>query len=88
MNDNERILDIEKDVNEIKNDIEFLKEVFENTRIANKNYRDKIQLIKELCNNKMKEYNSLIQCFKPEDEIVKLSKIERDLAQQIYTMLF
>ena len=52
MEENERLLNIEKDVNEIKNDIAFLKEVFEDTRKANVYYKEKNQKAKELCNKK------------------------------------
>lgn len=56
----------------------------ENDRI----YADKFNKLQNFCYNKMKEYKSLLQIFEPEDEIIKISKIERDFAQQILTILF
>ena len=88
MNENERIPKLEKDVNEIKNDIAFLKEVFEDTRKTNVYYKEKNQTAKELCNKKIKEYLSIVQLYGCDAEISKIAKIERDLAQEIYTILF
>ena len=55
---------------------------------ANNTKQDKIQNVLNLCMNKIKEYNEMLQLFKNDEEIVNHAKIERDLAQQIYTMLF
>ena len=46
-----------------------------------------INFVRDLCKNKIEEYYKLLQLFKNEDVIVKNSKIEKDLAQQIYTIL-
>ncbi len=88
MNENERIPKLEKDVNEIKEDINFLKEVFEDTRKANVYYKEKNQKAKELCNKKINEYLSIVQLYGNDAEISKIAKIERDFAQEIYTILF
>lgn len=88
MEENERILNLEKDVNELKNDIAFLKEVFEDTRKSNVYYKEKIKEVKELCNKKIKDYLSTVQLYGCDAEISKIAKIERDLAQKIYTILF
>lgn len=55
---------------------------------ANNTKQDKIQNVLNLCMNKIKEYNEMLQLFKNDEEIINHAKIERDLAQQIYTMLF
>jgi len=46
-----------------------------------------INFVRDLCNNKIKEYYDLLKLFKDEDVIVKNAKIQKDLAQQIYTIL-
>lgn len=46
-----------------------------------------INFVRDLCKNKIEEYYKLLQLFKDEDVIVKNVKIEKDLAQQIYTIL-
>lgn len=46
-----------------------------------------INFVRDLCKNKIEEYYKLLQLFKDEDVIVKNAKIEKDLAQQIYTIL-
>ena len=46
-----------------------------------------INFVRDLCKNKIEEYYKLLQLFKNEDVIVKNSKTEKDLAQQIYTIL-
>lgn len=46
-----------------------------------------INFVRELCKNKIEEYYKLLQLFKNEDVIVKNAKTEKDLAQQIYTIL-
>lgn len=46
-----------------------------------------INFVRDLCRNKIEEYYELLQVFKDEDIIVKNTKIEKDLAQQIYTIL-
>lgn len=46
-----------------------------------------MNLVRDLCKNKIEEYYRLLQLFKNEDIIVKNAKIEKDLAQQIYTIL-
>ena len=88
MEENERMINLEKDVNELKNDITFLKEVFEDTRKANVYYKEKNQKAKDLCNKKINEYLSIVQLYGCDAEISKIAKIERDLAQEIYTILF
>lgn len=46
-----------------------------------------INSVRDLCINKIEEYYRLLELFKNEDVIVKNAKIEKDLAQQIYTIL-
>lgn len=46
-----------------------------------------INFVRDLCKNKIEEYYKLLQLFKDEDIIVKNAKTEKDLAQQIYTIL-
>lgn len=46
-----------------------------------------INFVRDLCKNKIEEYYKLLQLFKNEDVIVKNAKTEKDLAQQIYTIL-
>lgn len=43
--------------------------------------------VRDLCKDKIKNYYNLLQLFKNDDIIVKNAKIEKDLAQQIYTIL-
>lgn len=46
-----------------------------------------INFVRDLCKSKIEEYYKLLQLFKNDDIIVKNTKIEKDLAQQIYTIL-
>lgn len=46
-----------------------------------------MNFVRDLCKNKIEEYYRLLQLFKNEDIIVQNAKIEKDLAQQIYTIL-
>lgn len=46
-----------------------------------------INFVRDLCKNKIEEYYKLWELFKNDDVIVKNAKIEKDLAQQIYTIL-
>lgn len=46
-----------------------------------------INFVRDLCKNKIEEYYRLLQLFENDDVIVKNAKIEKDVAQQIYTIL-
>lgn len=43
--------------------------------------------VRDLCKDKIENYYKLLQLFKNDDIIVKNAKIEKELAQQIYTIL-
>lgn len=74
---------------ELERDVYIIKSKFLDINKANNIRHEKIQNVLNLCMNKIKEYESLLQVYKNEEEIiVKWAKVERDLAQQIYTMLF
>ena len=73
---------------ELERDMYIIKSKFLDIYKTNNSKYEKIQNVLNLCMNKIKEYESLLQLYKNNDEIVKYAKIERDLAQQIYTMLF
>lgn len=42
--------------------------------------------VRDLCKYKIENYYKLLQLFKNDDIIVKNAKIEKELAQQIYTI--
>ena len=69
------------------NDKEILKNIINNKDQIIKGKETQIDLVRDLCVNKIKEYYRLLQLFKNDDIIVKNAKIEKDLAQQIYTIL-
>ena len=43
--------------------------------------------VRDLCKEKIEHYYRLLQLFKKDDIIAEYAKIEKDLAQQIYTIL-
>lgn len=43
--------------------------------------------VRELCKEKIEQYYRLLQLFKKDDIIGEYAKIEKDLAQKIYTIL-
>lgn len=69
------------------NDKEILKNIINNQDQIIKGKETQIDFVRDLCVNKIKEYYRLLQLFKNDDIIVKNAKIEKDLAQQIYTIL-
>lgn len=69
------------------NDKEILINIIKEKDGIIKGKETQINFVRDLCKNKIKEYYSLLQLFKNEDVIVKNAKIEKDLAQQIYTIL-
>ena len=69
------------------NDKEILTDIIKEKDKIIKGKETQINFVKDLCKNKIEEYYSLLQLFKNEDVIVKNAKIEKDLAQQIYTIL-
>lgn len=69
------------------NDKEILTNIIKEKDEIIKGKETQINFVKDLCKNKIEEYYRLLQLFKNEDVIVKNAKIEKDLAQQIYTIL-
>lgn len=69
------------------NDKEILKNIINDQYKIIKGKETQIDFVRDLCKNKIEEYYRLLQLFKNEDVIVKNAKIEKDLAQQIYTIL-
>ena len=69
------------------NDKEILKNIINNKDQIIKGKETQINFVRDLCKNKIEEYYRLLQLFKNDDIIVKNAKIEKDLAQQIYTIL-
>ena len=43
--------------------------------------------VRDLCKEKIEQYYTLLQLFKKDDIIAEYAKIEKDLAQKIYTIL-
>lgn len=70
------------------NDREILINVIKGKDKIIKGKETQINFVRDLCKNKIEEYYRLLQLFKNDDVIVKNAKIEKDLAQQIYTILF
>ena len=69
------------------NDKEILTDIIKEKDKIIKGKETQINFVRDLCKNKIEEYYRLLQLFKNEDVIVKNAKIEKDLAQQIYTIL-
>lgn len=69
------------------NDKEILTNIIKEKDEIIKGKETEINFVRDLCKNKIEEYYKLLQLFKNEDVIVKNAKIEKDLAQQIYTIL-
>lgn len=69
------------------NDKEILTNIIKEKDGIIKGKETQINFVRDLCKNKIEEYYRLLQLFKNEDVIVKNAKIEKDLAQQIYTIL-
>lgn len=69
------------------NDREILTNIIKEKDEIIKGKETEINFVRDLCKNKIEEYYKLLQLFKNEDVIVKNAKIEKDLAQQIYTIL-
>ena len=69
------------------NDKEILTNIVKEKDEIIKGKETQINFVRDLCKNKIEEYYKLLQLFKNEDVIVKNAKIEKDLAQQIYTIL-
>lgn len=69
------------------NDKEILTNIIKEKDEIIKGKETQINFVRDLCKNKIEEYYKLLQLFKNEDVIVKNAKIEKDLAQQIYTIL-
>lgn len=69
------------------NDKEILTNIIKEKDEIIKGKETQINFVRDLCKNKIEEYYRLLQLFKNEDVIVKNSKTEKDLAQQIYTIL-
>lgn len=69
------------------NDKEILTNIIKEKDEIIKGKETEINFVRDLCKNKIEEYYRLLQLFKNEDVIVKNAKIEKDLAQQIYTIL-
>lgn len=69
------------------NDKEILTNIIKEKDGIIKGKETQINFVRDLCKNKIEEYYRLLQLFKSEDVIVKNAKIEKDLAQQIYTIL-
>ena len=69
------------------NDKEILTNIIKEKDEIIKGKETEINFVRDLCKNKIDEYYKLLQLFKNEDVIVKNAKIEKDLAQQIYTIL-
>mgnify|MGYP006967361371 CR=1 FL=1 len=69
------------------NDKEILTNIIKEKDEIIKGKETQINFVRDLCKNKIEEYYRLLQLFKNEDVIVKNAKIEKDLAQQIYTIL-
>ena len=69
------------------NDKEILTNIVKEKDAIIKGKETQINFVRDLCKNKIEEYYKLLQLFKNEDVIVKNAKIEKDLAQQIYTIL-
>lgn len=69
------------------NDKEILIDIIKEKEKIIKGKETQINFVRDLCKNKIEEYYRLLQLFKSEDVIVKNAKIEKDLAQQIYTIL-
>ena len=69
------------------NDKEILTNIIKEKDEIIKGKETQIKFVRDLCKNKIEEYYRLLQLFKNEDVIVKNAKIEKDLAQQIYTIL-
>ena len=69
------------------NDKEILTNIVKEKDEIIKGKEIQINFVRDLCKNKIEEYYKLLQLFKNEDVIVKNAKIEKDLAQQIYTIL-
>ena len=69
------------------NDKEILTNIVKEKDEIIKGKETQMNFVRDLCKNKIEEYYKLLQLFKNEDVIVKNAKIEKDLAQQIYTIL-
>lgn len=69
------------------NDKEILTNIIKEKDEIIKGKETQINFVRDLCKNKIEEYYRLLQLFKNDDIIVKNAKIEKDLAQQIYTIL-
>ena len=69
------------------NDKEILTNIIKEKDEIIKGKETEINFVRDLCKNKIEEYYKLLHLFKNEDVIVKNAKIEKDLAQQIYTIL-
>lgn len=68
-------------------DREILLDIIEEKDKIIKGKETQINFVMDLCINKIEEYYKLLQLFENDDVIVKNAKIEKDLAQQIYTIL-
>lgn len=68
-------------------DREILLDIIEEKDKIIKGKETQINFVMDLCINKIEEYYKLLQLFENDDAIVKNAKIEKDLAQQIYTIL-
>ena len=66
---------------------EILSNIIHEKDIIIKGKETQMNFVRDLCKNKIEEYYRLLQLFKNEDIIVQNAKIEKDLAQQIYTIL-
>ncbi len=69
------------------NDREILINIIKEKDKIIKGKETQINFVRDLCKNKIEEYYRLLQLFENDDVIVKNAKIEKDLAQQIYTIL-
>lgn len=69
------------------NDSEILISIIKEKDKIIKGKETQINFVRDLCKNKIEEYYRLLQLFENEDVIVKNAKIEKDVAQQIYTIL-
>lgn len=69
------------------NDREILINIIKEKDKIIKGKETQINFVRDLCKNKIEEYYRLLQLFENDDVIVKNAKIEKDVAQQIYTIL-
>ena len=83
--DNETII---KRIEKLEKDILVINENFKNVIDRDKFNKDRIEQVKSLCIEKIKNYNSILLLFGKDEQITSNAKIEKDLAQQIYTILF